>query len=126
MSLRIFSAGLLLAALAACGVNSSPEPEGMEIECAIGSGAEFEPVCTLEQVSSDEFVIHHPDGGFRRFYRRDDEPHLLIVADGAEPINYELLSLPGMGVDGPTIWEFGVEGSRYRLSADLLAFPANE
>ena len=66
MSLRIFSLYFALIMLGGCGLQSSA-PQGDLIECAIGPGAQFSKVCTLETLGGDDFVIHHPDGGFRRF-----------------------------------------------------------
>ena len=84
MYLRIFSLGFCLA-LAACSDASAPPP-GESIACAIGEGAEFAEVCTLEVAEGATFVIHHPDGEFRRF-TWTDIPDVLAPADGAEPIN---------------------------------------
>lgn len=103
MSLRIFSLALA-ALLAACG-SASPEPEGEAIECAIGPGAEFSAVCTLEETSEAEFIIHHPTGGFRRFRHTVEG---VEISDGAEMI--ENMS----GVSHGYI-EFSVAGDRYRL-----------
>ena len=66
MSLRIFSLYFAMIMLGGCGLQSSA-PEGDLIECAIGPGAQFSKVCTRETLGGDDFVIHHPDGGFRRF-----------------------------------------------------------
>jgi len=117
MSLRIFSAGALTTLLAACGGNMSPEPDGELIECAIGAGAQFEPVCTMEHVSADELVIHHPGGGFRRFLRDDQNPVQLIAADGAQGLEY---------VENETHAEFALDNEKYRAETRLLEFSANE
>lgn len=81
MSLRISNLGLAVLFLSGCGANTSPEPEGESIDCAIGPGAELGPDCILERISASEFVIHRPDGGFRRF--RFDEIEGYSLADGA-------------------------------------------
>jgi hypothetical protein len=66
MYLRISSALIGLIALAGCGPKSPP-PEGDTIACAIGEGAAFADVCTLERVAqTGDVIIHHPDGGFQR------------------------------------------------------------
>ena len=117
MSLRIFSAGILATLLAACGGNTTPEPDGEQIECAIGAGAELEPVCTLEHVSADELVIHHPGGGFRRFLRDDQNPMQLIAADGAQGLEY---------VESETQAEFALDNEKYRVETRLLAYSPNE
>lgn len=84
MSLRIFSAGFCALALAGCGGGASPEPEGNTIDCAIGPGAEYSSVCTLERVGEGaEFLIHHPDGGFRRLL---ETPEGVVSADGADTV----------------------------------------
>lgn len=116
MSLRISSLGLFCLAVCACSANETPEPEGEEIECAIGPGSEFAGVCTLEVISDVEFIIHHPDGGFRRFVWADNG--VLAVADGAEPVQYERVTEASR--------EFGLEVDRYRLPTDLMLPPSYE
>ena len=117
MFLRISSALGLLAATAACGgAEMSPPPPGAEVDCAIGAGADFSPVCTLELVEAgDELVIHHPDGGFRRF-SRVAETGALVPLDGAEPLVPE----PGVADAG----SFAVGADRYRIPQALLTPPA--
>ncbi len=111
MSMRIFNLCALSGALAACGGTSgaSGEPEGPSVDCAIGPGSDFSDACTIEHVSAEAFVIHHPDGGFRRFIRGEDSTIPLLAADGAEPLTYQNLAAEtGM-------LEFGVAVDRYRL-----------
>ena len=118
MCLRIFSTLAFAALLAGCGANVSPEPDGAEVECAIGPGAEFSRVCTLEALSDGTFIIHHPDGGFRRF--GPDDNGKLDTADGADTlISDEIDEASGTR-------EFALEVDRYRVPADLLAPPADE
>ena len=93
----------------------SPPPPGAEIDCAIGAGADFSPVCTLEQATGGEIVIHHPDGGFRRFVRVA-ETGALVPLDGAEPLVPE----PGVADEG----SFAVGADRYRIPPALLTPPA--
>lgn len=122
MSLRISSLCLLasVALLAACG-EVSGEPEGPRVECAIGPGADFSDVCTLERISAESFVIHWPDGGFRRFgLEQSEEGPEPTFADGADEI-----SLARTGGETPAL-EFGMEGERYRLDPALLAAPSDE
>ncbi len=64
----------LAALLASCGSPSSQPVEragkGETIACAVGGSASLEPVCTVERSEVDGrlvLVVHHPDGGFRRF-----------------------------------------------------------
>ena len=111
MYLRIFSLGFCLA-LAACGEASAPPP-GESIACAIGEGAEFAEVCTLEVAEGATFVIHHPDGEFRRFTRTDG-PDMLAPADGAEPMSE--VSLEGLA--GRI--EVSVGGDTYRFNREKI------
>jgi len=105
MYLRISSATLTIGFLAACGsATETPEPEGDAVECAIGAGSEFSAVCTLEEVSGSEFIIHHPDGGFRRFTKDDG----IAVKDGAQDATIST-------AEG-ALTEIEVDGDRYRLS----------
>ncbi len=123
MFLPISKSGLLactiLAALTACA-DPTGEPEGANIDCAIGPGSEFSNVCVAERVSADAFVIHHPDGGFRRFTLSEDGEQSIAVADGAEPVTYERTD-PQTGV-----LEFGLTVDRYRLNLDFLAAASDE
>jgi hypothetical protein len=66
-------------------------------------------------VTGGEIVIHHPDGGFRRFARMA-ESGALVPLDGAEPLVPE----PGVA-DGS---EFSVGPDRYRIPQALLTPPA--
>ena len=103
MSLRISSFGLALL-LIACGSETSA-PDGEAIECAIGPGSEFSPVCTLEETSDEEFILHHPDGGFRRFRHTVDGVEISDGADAVEDMS---------GVSHGYL-EFSVDDDRYRL-----------
>ncbi|SHN53525.1 hypothetical protein [Erythrobacter sanguineus] len=115
MSLRTSSAFASLALLVACG-EESPPPPGDEVDCGIGAGVDLSPVCTLEQVAgSDEVVLHHPDGGFRRL-TRDPATGTLVPLDGAEPL------VPQAG-EGEML-QFAIGDDRYRIPQALLAPPA--
>lgn len=117
MSMRISSAPALLVLLAACSVAESPSPSGDTVECAIGAGVDLSPDCTLEQVAgTQEIVIHHPDGGFRRF-TRDPATGTLVPFDGAELLAVQ----PGAG----GALQFAVGGDRYSIPPDLLT-PASQ
>lgn len=100
-----------LLALAACGGGDAGEaqlPEGATaIECALGGAGDFTAGCAVEPRGEDarEFVIWHPDGGFRRFERLDDG-RWLTPADGADGAEVE-------PVEGTT--QVSVAGDRYRL-----------
>lgn len=80
------------------------------LDCAIGAGAELANVCTLEWVGEEwgqEFLIHHPDGGFRRFTLNEDASGL-TVKDGAEEIEMVDPSPDGF-------WQFLVSGDQYLM-----------
>lgn len=116
MSLRI-SSPLALVLLAACGGAESPPPTGETVDCAIGAGSDLGSDCTLERVAGTrEIVIHHPDGGFRRFVT-DAASGSVAPMDGAEPM------VPQPGEAGAV--QFAVGEDRYSISADLLA-PAGQ
>lgn len=116
MSLRISSALGLFVLLAACGGAESPSPPGDAVDCAIGAGADFSPVCTLERVAgTPEVVLHHPDGGFRRL-TRDPASGALAPLDGAEP----LMS----AANDPEALQFAIGQDRYRIPRALLEPPA--
>jgi hypothetical protein len=97
-----------MAALAACGAGSPP-PEGDTVDCAIGDAADLAPVCTLER-AGEGFVVHHPDGSFRRF-TRDAASGALVPRDGAEVLV-------------PAGDSFAVGPDRYRIPPALLAASA--
>ena len=116
MCLRISSALSLAIALSGCGAETSPPPPGDTVDCAIGAGAAFSPVCTLERVGGIEtFVIHHPDGGFRRFVI-DPASGMPTPRDGADQLVAE------QGENGAL--QFAVGADRYRIPpAQLSAAP---
>ncbi|MFL0356454.1 hypothetical protein ACI5KX_08220 [Erythrobacter sp. GH1-10] len=90
---------------------------GDTIECALGPGAKYASVCTLERVSVSEFVVHQPDGGFRRFVRDPSEvsPHMAIrPADGSNEIGLRAFDMePGMV-------EIGLANERYKFPVQLI------
>lgn len=108
MYLRIFSSALLAVTLTACEATQSPEPEGETLDCAIGGASDFDNVCTLEwlgEVGGREFLIHHPDGAFRRFSVSEDGS-AVNIKDGAEELE--------MVDPAPSrFWQFSVSGDRY-------------
>ncbi len=105
MCLRTSSALVPAILLAACG-SESPPPPGDAIACAIGAGAEFSPVCTLEKVGGEgAFVVHHPDGGFRRFRIANGA---IVASDGAAAVEV-LADISHAHV------EIAVETDRYRI-----------
>ena len=111
MCSRTSSALGLLALLAAC-MDAQSSPPGDEVYCAMGAGADFAPVCTLERVAGGaQFVLHHPDGGFRRL-TSDPVTGALAPFDGADP----LLSV----VDDGQALQFAIGQNRYRIARALL------
>lgn len=119
MFLRTFSLATLGLMVSACGAGETPEPEGDSIACAIGPGAEFSNVCTLEILSPATFLIHHPEGGFRRFIR--DAEGTISEADGAAKL--DLTQVPS---DPGASYEFTVDGDRYRIPVDAFAAAIDE
>lgn len=115
MCLRTSSTLVALAFLAACGSESLPPP-GDEIFCAIGAGADFSPVCTLEQVGGGQIVLHHPDGGFRRL-THDPASGALASLDGADPLMLE------SATEG--LVQFALGADRYRIPQSMLQPPAS-
>lgn len=112
MFLRISSSFAAPALLAGCGAESPPPP-GDTVDCAIGGEADLASVCTLEKVAGRaEFVIHHPDGGFRRF-TRDPATGTIAPVDGAASL------VPQAGEGGA--FTFAVEADRYSVPPELLA-----
>ncbi len=114
MFLRIFSAGLLALALTSCGAEAGA-PEGTNIDCAIGAGADYSTVCTIERVSDEEgdvLLLHHPDGGFRRLTYKVQTGELSTV-DGADLLEDRSLE-PGKAR------EFAIGEDRYLVPIELL------
>ena len=111
MFLRIFSGAFCVLALGACGAaTQSPEPEGDNIDCAIGAGSEYSSVCTLERVSDSEIVVHHPDGGFRRMLTGAEG---VQAADGSDELRFTQDPVAGD-------FEVFVAEDRYYLPKDLV------
>ncbi|MGY6551993.1 MAG: hypothetical protein ACXIT4_08880 [Erythrobacter sp.] len=106
MSLRISSAALGAFFLAACQPLAEALP-GDEVECAIGAGAEMGTACALERVAdSDDYLLHHPGGGFRRI-RFDDASGKVAALDGADAAMQD-------SFDGPDII-FAIGADRYAV-----------
>lgn len=115
MCLRISSTLAALVLLAACGAPESPPPSGTDIECAIGTGAAFAPVCKLERIAgTQQIIIHHPDGGFRRV-TFDPATGALSPLDGADPLVLE---------KGEGVIQFAIGSDRYRIPREPPATPA--
>lgn len=114
MFLRISSPLGALALLTACG-SESPPPPGDKVACAIGEAEALANDCTLEKVAgTQDFVVHHPDGGFRRF-TRDPATGGIATFDGAE--NIAMTPAEGGAV------QFQVGADRYRIPPEMIASP---
>lgn len=114
MYLRISSVLAVTFAAAACG-DVSPPPAGDTIACAIGEGAAFAEACTLERVAgTQDIIIHHPDGGFRRL-AFDPATGKLAARDGAEPVMLE---------EGEGVLQFALGPNRYRIPREPAVPPA--
>jgi hypothetical protein len=112
--MRAGAAVLALAALAACSrgtpgerADAGPDaPHEDRVRCALDGARDFSPVC-LRDVSQgpdgELWVIHHPDGGFRRFVLIDKGTRI-ATADGAEEVQTDRI-----GKD----LEVRVAGNRY-------------
>jgi hypothetical protein len=102
-------------AAGSCG-EAARAPEGEVIECAIGAGVKFAPVCIAEWGpgfvgDAHGVVIWHPDGSFRRLTYFMDEPGF-EASDGAD--------LAVVSVRGDQT-EITVGQDRYRFAGQLVA-----
>ncbi|KWV93088.1 hypothetical protein [Erythrobacter sp. YT30] len=118
MSSPTFRVALCLSVAAFTGCSAleqSSEAEGERVSCAIGEGVEMSEVCSIEKVASggaDIFLIHHPDGGFRRI-AFDLKTQELGVADGADS-----LRISDQSTDDIT--DFMIGSDRYRVPSQLI------
>jgi hypothetical protein len=117
MSLRISDTALLALLLAACSPSASGAPAGAPgddlIDCATGGAAGFTHDCAVERTVQDGaplMIVHHPDGGFRRF-KVIDGGRSLVAADGAESL--------AIAANGDRI-DVSVDSDRYRFPAAML------
>lgn len=122
MSLRISSALAAALLIPACA-GESPAPEGDTIDCAIGPGADYSNVCTLEPVASDAvgtatFLLHAPDGSFRRISFGGAQKQW-SAADGADGIAVIEEQTSVETGEGHFILE--VAGDRYIVPWSMLA-----
>ena len=110
---------MCISSLAACG-QSGAQPQATEgatrVECALGEGGQYAHDCFVEKVAGEEgpeFVVRHPDGGFRRLRIAPDRRGMIAV-DGADEAMNERV-----GRDGEL--EVTVGPDRYRFPANLDA-----
>ena len=100
---------LLAAMLAACsGEADSADSKQPKVECALAGAASFAPDCKMELHEGKDgrtAILHHPDGGFRRF-QLGVPGEGLITADGMEQAEV---------VSGEGMVEVRVGADRYRL-----------
>ncbi|EAQ30336.1 dihydroxy-acid dehydratase [Erythrobacter sp. NAP1] len=88
------------------------------MDCAIGSGADYSNECVLERLNSKRFVIHGPNGGFRRFEIEQGEKGGAVVSiDGSTEV--AIIS------QGDPL-EFAVEDDVYRVDKALIFGANNE
>ena len=111
MSTRTFSAAFLLLAGCSPGATGAPPPDDPRlIECALAGSQVFTKDCWVERAGRT-LVVHHPDGGFRRF---EWAGQALTTADGAQPA--EIAS-------GQNIIEARVGNDRYRFPLKTYGRP---
>lgn len=113
MCLRISSALVSLALLAACG-SESPPPPGTPVDCRFAGQEAFGADCTVEVSQAENerlIVLWNPDGSFHRLRATGDE-RWLEVADGADAARVE---------EGEATLIVDVGGDAYILSQDLVA-----
>lgn len=107
---------LLSAACSDAPAQPQAAPGANRIECALGQGSRFGADCLVEKVAGEqgaEFVVRHPDGGFRRFRIAEDRSGMVAI-DGADAARNEL-------VGEPRVLQVTVAADRYRFPADLDA-----
>lgn len=119
---RLLAATLVLAV--GCSENDGSVPDkasvagGEAISCALGGAAELKPVCAVERDRQGDtlfLVVHHPNGGFRRFEVLKDGRGL-AVADGADEGQAQVAS------DALVV---AVAGDRYRFPATIKGVEEN-
>lgn len=113
----IGSAALICALLSGCSEqadDTTPKlADGYEkIACAVGGASDLKEVCAVERTKVGDLlqlVVHHPDGGFRRFEVRSDGTGL-APADGADDAQREV---------GDGQLDLTVSGDTYRFPATI-------
>jgi hypothetical protein len=91
--IRVLGLALLLAACSgspAGTADADPAASDEKADCAIAGAADYTPACTVER-SDTGLVVHHPDGGFRRFETGEGD-NRVRPADGAEAAQWRELA----------------------------------
>jgi hypothetical protein len=108
-----------LIALAACS-NGDAQPQAAdgatEVECALAGRQTFARDCLVERIEGEEgseFVVRHPDGGFRRLKIAPDRSGMIAIDGADDAVN----SLAGE----PPMLEVRIGTDRYRFPADIDA-----
>lgn len=113
--MRISDAEWLLLALAGCSAGGTSADIGDRlIDCALGGAAAFSHDCSVErrrQEGRDLLIVHHPDGGFRRFELVEGGDSL-AAADGAAAV--------AVARNDGTV-DASVDGDRYRFPSIMLS-----
>ena len=107
--MRISDAAWLVLGLAGCSAGA-PVADGEVIDCALASAASFTHDCTVERSTLDGevlLIVHHPDGGFRRFRVVEGG---LEAADGAQAL--------AIARNADRI-DISIDGDRYRFPATM-------
>jgi len=100
--------------LSACSPNASTVPAGDLVDCALAGAAQFSHDCSVERSAQNGdpvLVVHHPNGGFRRFTVLDGG-RSVGAADGAQAL---AVAANGQWVD------VAADNDRYRFPAKMLS-----
>jgi hypothetical protein len=115
--LRLSAVTALTLAIAACNSSNDVPETTADVDgklfCAVDGSRDMTQSCLLERVESPEgqvLVVHHPEGGFRRF-RIVRDGRGVIPADGGEPSRLFLT--------GENMVDVLVGGDRYRFPATI-------
>lgn len=117
MRMRAIAGVALLIAVSGCsnqadGTLPKVAEENEKIACAVGGASDLKEVCSVQRITADDvvqLVVHHPDGGFRRFEIRSDGTGL-APADGADDAQREV---------GNGTLDLTVSGDTYRFPATI-------
>ncbi|MGD9809734.1 MAG: hypothetical protein AB7U35_00180 [Sphingobium sp.] len=103
------AAGMVM--LSACSGAADPKLPGRPVDCRVGGMPDFARDCTMEEDGFDGFILHHPDGGFRRF-RLSRGDMSTATTDGAEKVV--------LTRDQDGAWRITVGGDVYRLGEERV------